>query len=111
MLTPLRLLAAGLALPLALGGCPTEYACPVPQGDGGCRSVAQVYQDTLDDTDSITPSAGTAPSATGKPSTSTDTTAAADTKPVLKPATPGDAVLSMPRVLRLDILPWRDSDD
>lgn len=113
MLTHYRWLAAGIALPLLLSGCATEYACPIPQGDGGCRSVAQVYQDTLGDTDSMTPSAGTAKTtdAPARAAPSTDTTTAATMTSVLKPANPGDAVLSMPRVLRLDFMPWRDTDD
>lgn len=108
MFKHLHLTVAGLVLPLALGGCATEYACPIPQGDGGCRSVAQVYQDTLADTDSVTPSAGTAKSSEGS---ATSPTASARTQaPVLKPASPGDAVLSTPRVLRILFSPWPDSD-
>jgi conjugal transfer pilus assembly protein TraV len=111
MLNHTLIVAAGIALPLLLGGCATEYACPVPQGDGGCRSVAQVYQDTLDDTDSITPSAGRSSvfNTPLKPNGATTTTADA-TSPVLKPATPGEAVLSTPRVLRVLLFPWPDSD-
>lgn len=112
MLNHYRIVAAGIALPLLLGGCATEYACPVPQGDGGCRSVAQVYEDTLRDTDSITPSAGIPKGADGS-STATPSTPAAvppAQTPVLKPAAPGDAVLSAPRVLRVLFFPWPDSD-
>jgi conjugal transfer pilus assembly protein TraV len=113
MLTHYRWLAAGIALPIVLSGCATEYACPIPQGDGGCRSVAQVYQDTLGDTGSMTPSAGGTPStdASAKPTATTAAATSTAAVPVLKPANPGDAVLSMPRVLRLDFMPWRDSDD
>jgi conjugal transfer pilus assembly protein TraV len=112
MLNRTLIVAAGIALPLLLGGCATEYACPIPQGDGGCRSVAQVYQDTLDDTDSITPSAGASKGTDGSSAATPPTaaTAAPIATPVLKPATPGDAVLSMPRVLRVLFLPWPDSD-
>ena len=111
MLTHYRWLAAGIALPLLLSGCATEYACPIPQGDGGCRSVAQVYQDTLGDTDSMTPSAGGGASADAPAKPTAMTATATSAAPVLKPSNPGDAVLSMPRVLRLDFMPWRDADD
>jgi conjugal transfer pilus assembly protein TraV len=112
MLNHIRILAAGLALPLVLTGCATEYACPIPQGDGGCRSVAQVYEDTLDDTDSITPSAGASKSAGNASSVTAlmGATVTAAPSPVLKPAAPGDAVLSTPRVLRVLLFPWPDSD-
>jgi conjugal transfer pilus assembly protein TraV len=112
MLNHFRIIAAGIALPLILGGCATEYSCPIPQGDGGCRSVAQVYEDTLDDSGSITPSAGaskgTDHSSTASSSIPAPVTATAT--PVLKPAAAGDAVLSTPRVLRILFSPWPDSD-
>jgi conjugal transfer pilus assembly protein TraV len=107
---PRRLAAVVLTASLGLAGCATEYACPVPKSDGGCRSVAQVYQDTGHEK-GITPSAGVAKDAAPSHDDVVARVVAATGAPAsIQVPGPGSALLSTPRVLRVLITPWQDSD-
>jgi conjugal transfer pilus assembly protein TraV len=105
MISILRTLLYAVAA-TGLSGCAAEYACPVPKTDGGCRSVAQVYQDTRHSS-GITPSAGVAKSdASGSEAIAHGI--AADTS--IPPPSPGTALLTTPHVLRVWLAPWQDAD-
>ena len=100
----------------AVAGCAGQarYACPIPDGVGGCRSLAQVYRDTQALDGSDTPSAGTPSSKHSSAHADDDAltpliVAAGDAKPLESPG-PGTALLSQPRVLRVLITPWPDAD-
>jgi conjugal transfer pilus assembly protein TraV len=104
---------------LSLGACSTtpRYACPIPDGVGGCRSLAQVYHDTQALDGSDTPGAAGAKPDTPHPDTSLDdavlthllVAAGTSAMPLAAPG-PEHAVLSLPRVLRVLITPWADAD-
>ncbi|MDD3765464.1 MAG: TraV family lipoprotein [Pseudomonadota bacterium] len=103
-----RLVPMTLAILLSACAGP-RYACPIPDGSGGCRSLAQVYREAQALSGNPTPSAASA----GETSDSDDARAPLfmpSGTPALETPGPGTALLTTPRVLRVLITPWPDTD-
>lgn len=100
--------------PLILAGCATDvtglggsssHRCPMPDG-GACMSMSEVYAESVGSGHRI---GGPSPAAGSE----TPSAAVAPRTVVLAPGF-GDgpfALRSPPRVMRIAIAPWRDSDD
>ena len=117
--TVLAALLSGACTNLSGIGGSSSYSCPLPKG-GHCKPITQVYEDSL------SPDFGAAPAAAVE---------ADDSAPVAAPASPSAApapvrpmvtaptgngftipglpasLLTRPRVLRVYIAPWADSED
>jgi type IV conjugative transfer system lipoprotein TraV len=108
-----RLLRALMpAVALTAAGCAT-YSCPLPkEGGGSCRSVAQVYHDTLNDHEAITPSASLPPQDRRADHDHAKAVMAIGVRTAHTPPPPGPdtALLSRPRVLRVYVAPWQDRE-
>jgi hypothetical protein len=80
------LLVATFVLLLAACASEPRYSCGMPVSAGGCRTVSNVYEDSV----------------------RMGASAVAQPQPVPAATQEGDALLTRPRVVRVLVLPWED---